>query len=379
MSAMVCELCGSNDIVKQDGLFVCQQCGAKYTLEEAKKLLGNVKTETTVRIDTTQELANLYQIARRAKADNNAENAAQYYDMIMVKDPTSWEAAFYVVYFKATECKIAQIRSAAISVNNCEDTVLYLIKNHVADDEQYDAVNEVLIRSQLIANMLAGGAKSHYDDIDSSIRSKYTQEYIDNVCAARDILYTCGTQIDSIFEDRPEIAKLAADAWKSGIELHERILPLLANQVANRGIMASYAEQIGKYDPEYAKDYLNEQNRKTYEEKKQALRNQISTLNSTIAATEHPRTVKSPGCMTFFVLLGLVAVIVGIVCSNLIESTALIVFEIVIGVLCILFGIFYNITKSSDKEKMRQRNVEAKEQLAKAEAELEALERDHKH
>ena len=30
MKALVCEMCGSNDIVKKDGLFVCQFCGVKY-------------------------------------------------------------------------------------------------------------------------------------------------------------------------------------------------------------------------------------------------------------------------------------------------------------------------------------------------------------
>lgn len=48
----------------------------------------------TIKIDTSEELANLYQIARRAKDDNNGENAAKYYDMILIKDPTSWEASF---------------------------------------------------------------------------------------------------------------------------------------------------------------------------------------------------------------------------------------------------------------------------------------------
>jgi predicted phosphohydrolase len=38
MKALVCELCNGNDFVKQDGVFVCQFCGTKYTLEEAKKL-----------------------------------------------------------------------------------------------------------------------------------------------------------------------------------------------------------------------------------------------------------------------------------------------------------------------------------------------------
>lgn len=47
MKAMVCEMCGSQDLVKQDGMFVCQNCGTKYSVEEAKKLLGTVKVDKT--------------------------------------------------------------------------------------------------------------------------------------------------------------------------------------------------------------------------------------------------------------------------------------------------------------------------------------------
>lgn len=38
--ALTCELCGSTDLVKQDGVFVCQACGAKYSVEAAKEMMG---------------------------------------------------------------------------------------------------------------------------------------------------------------------------------------------------------------------------------------------------------------------------------------------------------------------------------------------------
>ena len=37
MKALQCEMCGSQDLVKDGGVFVCQSCGTKYTVEEAKK------------------------------------------------------------------------------------------------------------------------------------------------------------------------------------------------------------------------------------------------------------------------------------------------------------------------------------------------------
>ena len=39
MKQLTCEMCGSNDLLKQDGVFVCQTCGTKYSVEEAKKMM----------------------------------------------------------------------------------------------------------------------------------------------------------------------------------------------------------------------------------------------------------------------------------------------------------------------------------------------------
>ena len=48
MQAIKCELCGSNEFTKVDGLFQCNHCNTKYTLEEAKKLIvtGTIEVVT---------------------------------------------------------------------------------------------------------------------------------------------------------------------------------------------------------------------------------------------------------------------------------------------------------------------------------------------
>ena len=123
MKAMVCEMCGSQDLVKQDGMFVCQNCGTKYSVEEAKKLLG------TVKVDKTEETEKLLVLARRAREDNNSENAEKYYGLVLQEDPDNWEAAFFQVYYQSMQCKIMNISSAAYSVaNNMEgSTCVYSI------------------------------------------------------------------------------------------------------------------------------------------------------------------------------------------------------------------------------------------------------------
>ena len=373
MKQLTCEMCGSTDLMKQDGVFICQSCGTKYSVEEARKMMveGTVDvTGSTVKVDTSAELANLYQIARRAKDDNNGANAAKYYDMILLKDPTSWEASFYVVYFKAMECKIAQIRSAAISVSNCEDSVLALIRDHVAEENQEAAVAEVVMRSIRIANMLAGGGKSHYDGIDSDIKSKYTQEYVDNACAARDILYTCGSQVERIFGNQTEIARYAADAWKAGIDIHSKVLPYFADEAGNKRVMASYAKKIGKYDPAYEKRY-------TYADKKSQLESEISALKNTIFIMEEPKWngwgIFLIVCGVIMILHGVIGVIVSFAVGRLGSEGWPDLVAVLLAGPVLALGISIGKPDMEIVENYRKTVSEARAKIAKKEAELKEL------
>lgn len=48
MQAIKCELCGSNQLIKENDYYQCEHCGTKYTLEEARKLIvsGTVEVVT---------------------------------------------------------------------------------------------------------------------------------------------------------------------------------------------------------------------------------------------------------------------------------------------------------------------------------------------
>lgn len=255
MKQLTCEMCGSTDLMKDGGVFVCQSCGCKYSVEEAKRMMveGTVDVSgSTVKVDTSGELENLYQIARRAKDDNNSENAAKYYDMILVKDPMSWEASFYVVYFKAMECKIAHIESAGISVANCVNSVLKLIKDNVdSKEEQVKAVREVELRCTSISGLLYNAAINHYKGIDSQIRHNYSQQLNNNCFAAIQIMYNLGDNIDSLFGNYEELHMVAVSAWKDGIIKHNGIMPNLVQKEANKNLIMKYATKIQKYDRSY--------------------------------------------------------------------------------------------------------------------------------
>lgn len=253
MKQLTCEMCGSTDLLKENGVFICQSCGTKYSVEEAKKMMveGTVEIAGIVKVDNSDKLNNLYKLARRAKNENNCKNAANYYDLILLEDPNSWEASFYHVYFRAMESTIAQINSAGQSISNCLGTVLNLINEYADINEQEDAVNEVASRCTLISDILYNAAKNHFNEIDETIRKNYIQEMVYNCMAARDILYSLGDNISSIFPDNVNLEKTVISAWKDGIIKHGGLLQYLDQKEANKDIMDIYACQIKLYEPSY--------------------------------------------------------------------------------------------------------------------------------
>ena len=97
MKRLTCEMCGSTDLVKQDGVFVCQSCGCKYSIEEAKKMMieGTVEVTGTVKVDNTDKLETYKEIASNAYDAGNTDEAYQYYLKVLEIDPKDWQAIFY--------------------------------------------------------------------------------------------------------------------------------------------------------------------------------------------------------------------------------------------------------------------------------------------
>ncbi|WP_026658215.1 TFIIB-type zinc finger domain-containing protein [Butyrivibrio sp. AC2005] len=77
MKKLVCEMCGSGDLVKQEGLYVCQSCGTKYSVEEARKMMVEVCGQ--VSIDDSGKLDTYLQMADSAFKASNWQEAYNYY------------------------------------------------------------------------------------------------------------------------------------------------------------------------------------------------------------------------------------------------------------------------------------------------------------
>lgn len=166
MNRLTCEMCNSTDVVKQDSFFVCQSCGTKYSVEEAKKMMieGTVDVSgSTVKVDDSEELKKMYQAARNARKNGDDETAIKHYENISAKDPNSWEAMFYLVILKTNSITNGEIESSAIKIMNIVDNIIQLIKENIVDDaEQKEAVEEVVSQCYDTALSLSYGSFSFY-------------------------------------------------------------------------------------------------------------------------------------------------------------------------------------------------------------------------
>lgn len=103
MNQLKCELCGSIDLVKEDGYFVCQHCGCKYSVEEAKKMMieGTVDIQGTVKVDNSSFVEKSLSNARRALGKDDWEEVEKYYNLVEQNSPNNMEAVFFSSYGKA--------------------------------------------------------------------------------------------------------------------------------------------------------------------------------------------------------------------------------------------------------------------------------------
>ena len=103
MKQLTCEMCGGTDLIKQDGVFVCQNCGMKYSVEDAKRMMieGTVDVQGTVKVDNSAFVEKYLANARRAYEKEDWEEVEKYYNMVEQNAPNNMEAVFFSAFGKA--------------------------------------------------------------------------------------------------------------------------------------------------------------------------------------------------------------------------------------------------------------------------------------
>ena len=252
LEALTCPNChGEVELDKNQEYGFCKYCGTKVQNSNFKIIKGKVK------IDKNSDLENYLIIARRALEDNDDETAEKYYDMILQIDPNSYEALFYKTYCNARQCKIIQIRSSIVKVNNCLDSVFKLMKDSLKDEELEKNITKICNDTNSVIILLVNAYINHYNGIGIEIRNNYNQEYIDSCFAGIHALDNMVDLLLKYFPDSEWVKNNVGTLLGNANYWHISCIPKLAQKDANIQNIHERTERIHKYKPDYVEPTIN--------------------------------------------------------------------------------------------------------------------------
>lgn len=273
MKQLICEMCGGTGLIKQDGVFVCQNCGTKYSIEEAKKMMieGTVNVQGSVEIDYSSRINNLYKLAEIDIDKHDCGNAQKYYESILIEEPTSWKAHFFISYIKVWNSKKVEILRVTNDFCNNYNSLMKMIKEYVNVREQSLALETVFDRSKKLLNMLNNAIMSMYNedlawkpfissqpDLSDIYNARCKKKNHDEnarkemICRSEivyKIMSVMGDEIHSTFGENSEVHAFAVDAWKEYVDGLSNFSNF--SQTAQQELII-YSEKIKKYDPDYS-------------------------------------------------------------------------------------------------------------------------------
>ena len=220
MKQLTCELCGSIDLVKNEGVFICQNCGTKYSVEEAKKMMieGTVEVQGTVRIDDSSKTENYYSMAINAYDAGNKQEAENYCNKIIEIKPNDYQA--WLLKGKAAGWQ-STLRNIRIEESvNCFNKAIDNAPEDAVEDVKSVASSEIASLSKSLVQLCCDNfekwpSKKDYEEIRGSIF--LVKKY------ALLLLNKCNVAPKNFYDEIATMMNIAAcNAWKNKITVDYR-------------------------------------------------------------------------------------------------------------------------------------------------------------
>lgn len=331
MKQLTCEMCGGTDLTKQDGVFVCQTCGCKYSVEEARKMMveGTVDVRGTISVDKSNEFNNYLSLAESAINSNDGKTALDYANKALEIEPKNaraWIAKMKSYESIATygDSKTDEIieagKQAILCANEDEKSdITYQVSFYratrsldllkLAKVEMLD-VEEVKKDIKDYRKIDFWKAESHVADLDkvhTSLYIKIQQEAtrmltvvgIDAMASHSNILYTVEKVLaeynafQKAYEARVKLYGLSfTDAYKAAIANFESVWQKSIDMAKNK-MLKRKEEAISRYWEEHKEEKEKLDNEKAELTAKVAeLEKSIDNLPELVAAKQIEQDIK---------------------------------------------------------------------------------------
>ena len=249
---MKCEMCGGTELVKRDGVFICEHCKTKYSIDEAKKLMiegdGDIVITGKVEIDNKEKISNLYTLAQRAHAQQNYTDALKYYEMLLIEDPNNWIPIFYTNYLKFfclkvdLEHLVQMSQEIALFRKNITEAVKQII-NSKNSQENEKVLSDIFEKTLNLCNQ----CKIKNDDLFNLLSSKQKENYIEKYERNVENIALLYELLGDYFEEYLRNQTKFMICWEKAYEYAKK-------EYLKKRIIA----KIQKYNPSYKESKVNE-------------------------------------------------------------------------------------------------------------------------
>lgn len=199
MKALTCEMCGSTDIIKQDGLFVCQSCGTKYSVEEAKKMMveGTVSVKGVVTVDNSGLIDNYLLMAQNALDAGNTAEAENYCNKIIEINPNHSKAWLIKGNAAGWQSSLVNLRY---------DESIKCFNNALDNEDSEEMKNKVVSETESLSRAVVSLASNHFAEFPGSDNATLISNILTTIIAgACPLLTRCGVEFDELQNELFEI------------------------------------------------------------------------------------------------------------------------------------------------------------------------------
>ncbi len=143
MKKIQCEMCGEINFIKQDGVFVCQSCGMKYSVEEAKKMMieGTVEVQGNVQVQNAAQLENLLKLAHSSFESKNYAQAENFCNQVIAMDDKNYNA--WKLKGEAINYQINAQNPRILEVFNCIMTSYRVLDDEGKEKNKFDILSSI--------------------------------------------------------------------------------------------------------------------------------------------------------------------------------------------------------------------------------------------
>ena len=250
-----CKTCGSTNVIKQDDMYVCQDCGAKYSTMDAMSLISDDAEAQPLKAPKSQaKIDELYSLARQAREEEDRVAAETYYEAILQKDPEGWEAPFYLAYYKVSNTSWNGCAENCKNYSHNLGHVLSLAKARCQDNESLISIaREIKDGTELLANKIIGYSFDEYPALATS------DEVSERTFSAFSMLLVLAMTIDTFFKEG-EMALESTELRKKAVQHYADLLKTIDAQVLSPStfetVFGAVITKIKEYDPTYVRPHI---------------------------------------------------------------------------------------------------------------------------